>query len=51
LENRQLINQIEKQLNATILSYAIYPLNVSQYYYAIYERVEAFYRERGLYNV
>jgi hypothetical protein len=51
LENREIVKLIEQQFSATILSYAIYPLNVSYYYYAIYERVENFYRERGLFNV
>lgn len=51
LENKEISTRIEKDLAATILSYAIYPLNVTHYYYAIYERVEQFYKDRGFYDV
>jgi hypothetical protein len=51
LESKDLVDKIEGELGAEILSYSIYPLNVSQYYYAIYERVELFYRAKGYFNV
>lgn len=51
LENPEIVSRVQDDFHATILSYSIYPLNVSHYYYAIYERIEHFYRENGFFDV
>jgi len=46
--NKPLMDMLEGQLEATVISYPIYPTNVLMYYYAIYEKVELFYKQKGL---
>ena len=41
-------NQVETTWRAVPLGYPTYPLSVAAYYYAVYERVEEFFRLRGL---
>jgi hypothetical protein len=51
IENSQVVKYIEKTLDAAILTYPIYPLKKDYYYYAIYEKVDHFFNQRGLYRV
>ena len=51
LENDEVLNYVESNLNATLITYPIYPLNKTYYYYAIYEKVQHFFKNRGLFDV
>lgn len=51
IENTRVVKFIEKDLNASILTYPLYPLKKEYYYYAIYEKVDHFFRQKGFYRV
>lgn len=50
LTNEDYIAKIEA-LGAEILTYPVYPLRKEYYYYAIYDKLNQFYTDRGYYNV
>ena len=50
LSNEMYIEKISA-LGAEILTYPVYPLRKQYYYYAIYEKLDNFYANRGFYNV
>jgi hypothetical protein len=47
-ENRQFRDHVESTWKALPIGYPTYFLSVTQYYYAIYERVEGFFKQHGL---
>ena len=51
IENSRVVQFVEKDLNAKLLTYPLYPLKKDYYYYAIYERVDHFFRQAGFYRV
>jgi hypothetical protein len=51
IENSRVVRFIERDLNAKILTYPVYPLKKDYYYWAIYEKVDHFYKQAGFYRV
>ena len=51
LENSRVVQFIERDLNAKILTYPVFPLNKNYYYWTIYERVDHFFKQAGFYRV
>jgi hypothetical protein len=51
VEDPKVVKFVEDDLGAELVTYAMYPLKKDHYYYAIYEKVDHFYRSRGLYRV
>lgn len=50
LKNQSYVNRIHK-MGARIETYPVYPLRKEYYYYAIYEKLDSFYRENGFYEI
>jgi hypothetical protein len=51
IENVRVVRFVERELNAKLLTYPLFPLKKDYYYYAIYERVDHFFRQAGFYRV
>ena len=51
IENESVVTFVEKELDASLITYPIFALKKEFYYYAIYEKVEAFLRQKGYFDV
>lgn len=51
IENPRVVSYVEDTLQAELITYPLYPLKKDYYYYAIYERVDHFFRSKGFYRV
>ena len=51
IEDPRVVSDVEDQLKAQMITYPLYPLRKDYYYYAIYEKVDHFFRSSGLYRV
>ncbi len=47
-DNQNFLGHVQSTWKAVPIGYPMYTLSVSGYYYAIYERVEAFFKSRGI---
>jgi hypothetical protein len=51
IEDPLVVSYVEEKLEAQIVTYPLYPLKKDYYYYAIYEKVDHFFRTSGFYRV
>ncbi len=51
IESPKVVSYIEEELEAELITYPMYPFKKDYYYYAIYERVDNFFRSSGFYRV
>ena len=51
VESKEVVRYIETTLGATVITYPVYPLKKDYFYYAIYEKVDNFFRQKRYYNV
>jgi hypothetical protein len=47
----KLFKSMKREYGTTLETYPFYPLRKEYYYYAIYEKIEAFYRKNGFYEI
>jgi hypothetical protein len=51
IESQPVVEYIERHLKASMITYPLFPLKKEFYYYTIYEKVETFFRQKGLFRV
>lgn len=51
IEAPKVVTYVEKELGAELITYPLYPLKKDYYYYAIYEKIDHFFRSNGFYRV
>jgi hypothetical protein len=51
IEDPRVVAYVEDELEAELITYPLYPLKKDYYYYAIYEKVDHFFRSSGFYRV
>jgi hypothetical protein len=51
IEDPRVVSYVEDELEAELITYPLFPLKKDYYYYAIYEKVDHFFRASGFYRV